>query len=173
MAVNENPMKELRVEKVTVNMGIGQTGEELDNGVKIIELLTKKKPVRTVCKVKQPTWGIREGLEIGAKVTLRKNDAEEFLKRAFAAKQNKILQRNFDRAGNFGFGIKEHIEMPGVKYDPKLGIKGFDVLVTMARPGFRVKKRKTKKALVGRKHRISSEEAIEFIRKKFGVEINE
>ncbi len=166
-----NPMKEIRIEKTTVNIGVGEAGERLDNEIKVIEQLTKKKAVKTLCKVKQPGWGIREGLTIGAKITLRGKNAEEFLKSTFIAKQNELSNKNFDRTGNFGFGIKEHIEMPGVKYDPKLGIIGFDVLVTLERPGYRLKRRKIKKSSVGNKHRITKEEAIAFVKEKFGVEI--
>ncbi len=166
-----NPMKKIRIEKVTVNIGVGEAGERLDNEIKVIEQLTKKKAVKTLCKVKQPGWEIREGLTIGAKITLRGNEASEFLKSTFIAKQNELLKKNFDRTGNFGFGIKEHIEMPGVKYDPKLGIIGFDVLVTLERPGYRLKRRKIKKSSVGKKHRITKEEAIAFVKEKFGVEM--
>ncbi|MCX8158565.1 MAG: 50S ribosomal protein L5 [Candidatus Diapherotrites archaeon] len=169
----DNVMREIRIQKVTVNMGVGESGEALDRAAVIMQQITGRKPIKTKCKVKQPTWGIREGLEIGLKVTLRKKAAEEFLKRALIAKQNILNKKNFDKFGNFGFGIKEHIELPGIKYDPKLGIRGFDVLVTLERPGYRIKNRKIKKAKIGKNQKITKEEAIEFMKKKFGVEINE
>ncbi len=170
MAEN-NAMKKIRVEKVTLNMGVGKTGEELDKAAQILQKLTGAKPVLTQCKVKQPTWGIREGLTIGTKVTLRGESAENFLKDAFVAKDNKLNRKSFDKLGNFGFGIKEYIDMPKVKYDPKLGIRGFDVLVTLERPGYRVKKRKLAKGKIRGHHLLNAEEAAGFVRERFGVEI--
>jgi large subunit ribosomal protein L5 len=167
----DNPMKKLRIEKVTINIGVGKTGEELEKAGTILKMITGAKPVFTAAKVKQPTWGIREGLTIGAKVTLRGQAAINFLKDAFIAVDNKIKKKSFDKFGNFGFGVKEYIDMPKAKYDPKLGIRGFDVLVTMERPGYRVKKRKLKKSQIGKKHLVSANEAAEFIKSKFGVEI--
>lgn len=168
----ENPMREIRIEKVVLNMGVGQTGEELNKAQKILEKITERKTIQTKCKVKAPTWGIREGLTIGAKVTLRKEKAAEVLKRALTAKDNRLSQKNFDRNGNFGFGVKEYIDLPGVKYDANLGIRGFDVLVSLERKGYRLKRRKDKQKKIGKKHRVTKEEAIEFMKKEFGVELS-
>ncbi len=167
----DNAMKQIRIEKVTVNMGVGPSRDELKKACSILEKITDSTPKKTVCKVKQPTWEIREGLTIGAKVTLRKDKAEQFLKNALAAKDNQLSIKNFDNQGNFGFGIKEYIDLPAVKYDPKLGIRGFDVLVTMSRPGYRIKRRKIDKKKIPRKHSITKTQAIEFIKKTFGVEV--
>ncbi len=166
----ENPMKEIRIEKVVVNMGVGESGEELKKGQQIIEKITGCKTIQTKCKIKQPLWGIRPGLPIGIKVTLRKIKAEEFLKTALKAKDNTLKKSNFDLQGNFGFGIKEYIDLPGTKYDPKLGIKGFNVLVSLGKKGFRIKKRKMNSRKIPIKHRITKNEAINFIKEKFGVE---
>ncbi|MEM4261621.1 MAG: 50S ribosomal protein L5 [Candidatus Diapherotrites archaeon] len=167
----EDKMKDIRIEKVTLNIGVGKTGEELEKAVTILKMLTNSKPILTKAKVKQPTWGIREGLTIGTKVTLRGKKAEEFLREAFIAIDKKLKKKSFDKLGNFGFGVKEYIDMPKAKYDPKLGIKGFDVLVTLEKPGYRVKKRKIKKSKVGKRQLVTQQEAIEFIKQKFGVEI--
>lgn len=166
---SENRMRAIRVEKVTVNMGVGPDPNEMKTSQKIIEKVTGSKAVKTKCKVRQPKWGIRPGLPIGLKVTLRKEKAGHFLKNALAAKGNVLNSRCFDSQGNFGFGIKEYIDLPGVKYDPALGVKGFDVLVTLERPGYRVKRRKNQGKTVGRRHVIAKTDAIEFIGKKFGV----
>ncbi|MBI2598509.1 MAG: 50S ribosomal protein L5 [Candidatus Diapherotrites archaeon] len=164
-------MTEISIEKVTINMGVGQTGVELDKAASILKTITAAVPVRTLSKVKQPTWGLRPGLTIGAKVTLRKQKAIEFLKDALFAKDNRILGKNFDNHGNFGFGIREYIDLPKTKYDPKLGIRGFDVLVALKRPGFRIKRRKINKKSIPRRHTISKSEAIEFVKEKFGVAV--
>jgi len=166
-----NPMKEIKIEKVTINMGVGQTGEELKKATAILKQITNAKPTLTKCKIKQPTWGLRPGLTIGTKVTLRGAPADAFLKDAFKAKDNKIKSKSFDKRGNFGFGIREYIDLPKAKYDPKLGIKGLDILVTLERPGFRIKKRKIDKKKINSHHLISKEEATDFMKQKFGVEI--
>ena len=167
---NENRMKEIRVAKVTVNMGIGPEPEAMKTGQKIIEKITGSKAVQTKCRVRQPKWGIRPGLPIGLKVTLRGQKGQEFLKRALAAKGNALKGKSFDGHGNFGFGIHEYIDLPGVKYDPALGVRGFDVLVTLERPGYRVKRRKVRNSRVGKGHTIPKDEAISFVQKRFGVE---
>ncbi len=166
-----NPMKVVRIEKVTVNMGVGQTGEELRRAKEIMQKITGVSPVETACKVKIPAWGIREGINIGVKATLRKVKASQFLKTALQAKENTLSKRNFDKAGNFGFGIKEYIDLPGTKYDPKMGIRGFDVLVTLERPGYRVKKRKIRPSPIGSAHRVTKEDAMTFVQEQFGVKV--
>jgi len=116
-------------------------------------------------------FGIREGEPIACKVTLRGENAAKFMRRALDAVGNRLSESNFDRQGNFAFGVKEHIEMPGTKYVPELGIVGFDVIVTMERPGFRVKRRRIRQAKVGRSHLITKQEAINYVRTTFGTEI--
>jgi len=167
----QNQMKTVQIEKVTLNMGAGQTGNELKKTTTILSLVSNAKPTHTLCKIKQPTWGLRPGLTIGAKVTLRGKKAEDFLKDAFIAKDNTLKRKSFDKRGNFGFGIKEYIDLPKAKYDPKLGIKGLDVLVTLERPGYRIKKRKIGKTKLPQAQIITKEEAEKFIKEKFGVEI--
>ena len=164
-------IKEIKIDKVTVNMGVGQSGEELEKAMKVLEKITGAKPVKTLCKVKQPGWGIRPGLAIGTKVTLRRVLAEKFLKEALKAKDNQLKEKSFDKQGNFGFGVKEYIDLPNIKYDPQYGIRGFDVLVSLQRAGYRVKKRKIKKQKLPVRHVINKTEAIDFVKKSFGVEI--
>jgi len=166
----ENKMKEIRIEKVTVNMGVGQSGDELKKAQQILEKITGAKTVQTICKVKQPLWDIRIGMPIGCKTTLRGKKAIDFLKNALAAKGNSLSGKSFDVLGNFGFGIKEYIDLPGTKYDPKLGIRGFDVLVSLERRGYRVKRRRMEKQ-VGKNHLISKDDAVDFVKKNLGVEI--
>jgi len=166
-----NPMKEIHIEAITVNIGVGKSGEELDKAATVLKQLTNSTPVKTKAKVKQPKWDLRPGLEIGVKTTLRGAKAEEFLTKALIAKENTLSKRNFDKSGNFGFGVSEHIELPGVKYDPKLGIIGFDVVVSLGRKGYRIKRRKYSKRKVGHAHRVTKEEAIQFMKEKFKIEV--
>ena len=163
-------MREIMIDKVVVNMGVGNNPEEMKRAQQIMKTVTDKKAVKTKTQLRIPTWDLRPGLEIGLKVTLRGEDAMVFLKRVFVAKENQIKASNFDQRGNFGFGIKEYIDVPGTKYDPKLGILGFDVLVSMKRRGYRVSKRKIRPAKLGRKHIITKHEAIDFV-KAMGVEV--
>ncbi len=171
-----NPMRKIRIEKVTLNIGVGEPGEKLDKALEVLRRILKlvdidQKPVRTKAKVRVQRWGIRPGLPIGAKVTVRGENAYRLLDLLLRAVDKKISSRSFDEHGNFSFGIEEYIEIPGMKYDPQIGIYGLDVAVTLERPGFRVKRRKRKKSKVGKKHLITKDEAIEFVKETFGVEV--
>lgn len=167
----QTTMQKLRIEKVTINIGVGSAGEELKKAEEIIKKITGAVPVKTICKIKQPTWGIREGLPIGVKVTLRGQKAVEFLKKSFEAIDKTLKASSFDGFGNFGFGVKEYIDIPGTKYDPKLGMKGCDVLVSLEKPGYRIKRRKLKQKKIPKSHVVKKENAIEFVKASFGVEI--
>jgi large subunit ribosomal protein L5 len=112
-------------------------------------------------------------MPIGCKVTLRKGDAEEFLKRAFKIRDNKISWYSFDRNGNLSFGIPDHTLFPDQRYDPEIGIFGMDVCITLEKPGYRIKHRKIKSRRIPSKHRIDREESIKFISERFNVEVVE
>lgn len=169
MKTATNLMKEIRIEKITLNIGAGKNEELLKKGLKLLNKITSTKPVETKTKKRIPGWGLRPGLAIGCKVTVRK-DCAQLLKRLVAAKDNILEQRNFDNQGNFSFGIPEYIDIAGLEYDPDLRIMGLEAAVTLERPGFRVRKRTLKTAPVGKNHRISKEEAISFA-KQLGVEV--
>jgi large subunit ribosomal protein L5 len=159
------------IEKVTVNIGVGQSGERLENAKKLLEEITGKKAVYTLAKVRNPTWGIRKGMPIGVKVTLRGKDAVEFLKKAFYAVKNKLKKESFDKYGNVSFGVKEYIDFPGIKYKPEIGMYGFDVCITIRKPGYRVALRRRAPAKVGKRQRVNPEEAMELLKNMFNVEI--
>lgn len=164
-----NPMKEIQIDKVTVNFGAGKDQKKLENGIQLIKMITGIDPVKTYTQKRIPTWGLRPGLPIGAKITLRGDKAEDVLSRFLVAKDKKIKSSCVDNRGNISFGVSEYIDIPGVKYDPKIGVLGLQLSITLKRPGFRVQRRKLKKASVGKGHRISQEEAQEFLSKKFEV----
>lgn len=168
---SENPMTKVRIEKVTINAAIGKSGEPLDKATKILEFLTGQKPCLRTAKETVKDFGIRKGEPIACIVTLRKQKAEELLKKAFTAIGNKLTKSKFDNAGNFSFGINEHIELPEVKYDPALGIIGMDICVTMAKPGYRVKNKRIS-SKVGKRHRVTPEESISYITDMYGIEIS-
>ncbi len=167
----ENPMRKIRVEKVTLNIGVKGPGVELENAKKILGIITGRKTITTKSR-KRSTFGVAKGREIGSKVTARGN-ATALLKRLLEAVDNKLKASQFDVQGNFSFGIPEYINIPGVKYDPEIGIMGLDVCVTLARPGFRVRKRRIRPGKIGKAHEIKKEDAMKFAEKELGVKVME
>jgi large subunit ribosomal protein L5 len=166
-----NKMQEIVIDKVTVNIGIGQPGERLDFAKDLIERLSGAKPVETLAKRREPVFKLRKGLPIGAKVTLRKGAAKEFLDKALTARRRVLSERNFDNSGNFSFGVAEYIDFPGAKYDPSIGMFGFDVAVTLIRRGERVSRRRIANSRVGAKHLVKTEDAIEFAKSALNAKI--
>lgn len=164
-----NPMRAIRIEKVTLNIGCG-TSLSPESARSILERISEKKSVITHSR-KRSTFGVPKNKPIGCKVTVRKG-AESLLRKLLEAKENTLKKNSFDSGGNFSFGIKEYIDVPGADYDPKIGIIGFDVAVTLERPGYRVKKKRPARKL-GKNHMITQQEAVEFIRDRFGTEIEE
>ncbi len=167
----QNPMRRLKIGKVVVNMAVGTSGEKLAKAATVLEMLTGQKPSFRKAKKTIKEFGIKKGENIACVVTLTKNKAVEFLRRALEAVDYKIKRSSFDEYGNFSFGIKEHISLPGVKYDPTLGIFGFDVCVTIERPGYRVMRRRRRKSKIGKNHRVTREEAIKFVQEFLGVKV--
>ena len=131
-----NPMRTPLIEKVTVHIGTGESGERLINAENLLETIVKQKPVRAIAKKTLPTFSIKKKEPIGCKVTLRGKNAQEFLKTALKIIENKLSASQFDENGNFSFGIEEHTDFPGMKYDPSIGIYGMDVNVSLKRPGY-------------------------------------
>ena len=167
----EHPMRMPRIEKVVVNLNVGKSGEPLEKANKVLAEITGQTPVKRKAKKTIRDFGIREGESIAVVVTLRKQKAINFLKKVLPVVENKVSKRAFDERGNFSFGLKEHIEIPGVKYDPEVGIFGMDVCVTVNRPGQRIKIRRKQKNPIGPKHLLTPEESIIFIKQTLGVEI--
>jgi large subunit ribosomal protein L5 len=171
--VQENPMRVIRLAKVIVHINVGKSGETLEKARKVLEEIAGQKACTKQAKMSIKDFGIREGEPIACLTTLRGERGASFLKRAFEAVSNALKGSSFDENGNFAFGIKEHIEIPGTKYVPELGIFGMDVMGTLERPGYRIKRRRIRPAPVGKSHRVKKEEAIKFISEKFAVQIKE
>jgi large subunit ribosomal protein L5 len=167
----KQPMLKPRIEKVVVNLSVGKSGEPLEKASKVLKELTNQTPVKKKAKKSIRDFGLRKGEAIACVVTLRRQAAIDFLKKVMPVVDNKISRSSFDRQGNFAFGIKEHIEIAGVKYDPDVGIFGMDVCVSVNRPGNRVKIRRKHKAHIGSKHLLTPEESITFVKQTLGVEI--
>jgi len=169
---NINPMQKVMIDKIVVNMSVGP-GERLEKAVKVLEEIVGQKPCKRRAKKTIREFGIRRGEEMACIATLRGDKAKDFLQRTLAAKGNVIKRESFDKNGNISFGIREHLDIPGTKYDPNLGIFGMDVTVVFKKPGYRVAKRRRKRSKVGSKQRVKVEEAIEYLKSNFGVEIVE
>ena len=168
-----NPMREIRVEKVTLNIGAGKDQNVLEKGVKLLTNLTGVSPIKTTTQKRIAAWGLRPGLPIGCKITLRKKKAEEMLTRALDAKDNSLRQEQFDDHGNMAFGVAEYIDIKDAKYDPEIGMMGLEICVTLERPGYRIKRRRFQQRKIPNRHKITKSEAIEFMRKRFNVKFEE
>jgi large subunit ribosomal protein L5 len=164
-------MKRIAVDKVVINIGVGKSGEPMEKAKKALTELTGHQPAVRGAKKTVRDFGIHKGEPIGAMVTLRREEALEFLKRALAAKRNVLKESSFDDFGNFSLGVHEHIDIPGTKYNPEIGIFGMDINVVLVRPGYRIARKSRKRAKIGKSHRISKQEAIEFFKQQFGVEV--
>jgi large subunit ribosomal protein L5 len=159
----KNKMQEIRIEKIVLS--VGGVADYLEKGVKLLEMLTNKKPARMKSSKRIPTWSVRPGLEIGAVVTIRENP-EEFLKRMLITIDN-VLKKKQISENNFSFGIKEYIEIPGVEFQRDIGIMGFDVTVVFKNAGRRVKLKKIKKGKIPKRQIISKDQIIKFMEEKF------
>jgi large subunit ribosomal protein L5 len=166
-------MRDVRIEKVTLNIGCGKDQSRLDKGVELLKSITGVAPVKTITQKRIQEWGLRPGLPIGCKVTLRKAQAKELLKRLLDAREFKLQDSQFDDNGNVSFGVHEYIDIPGVKYDPKIGIMGLQVCVTLERPGFRIKRRSIRSAKIPKKQRITKSESVHFMTKNYNVKMGE
>ena len=164
-------MRDPRIEKVVVHMGVGEGGRELAKAEDILEEITGQESVRTISGRASQDFGVRRGEPVGAKVTLRGDTAVEFLETALPIAD--LSASSFDETGNFGFGVEEHTEFPSQEYDPQIGIYGLDVTVNLVRPGYRVKKRDKRSRQIPSSHRMTVEDAVAFIESTFDVEVEE
>jgi large subunit ribosomal protein L5 len=161
----KNKMQEITIEKIVLN--VGGTGDYLEKGFKLIQLISGKKPCKKKSVKRIPTWSVRPGLEVGAVVTLRKS-YEELLRKLLLAVENKIRKKQLSE-NNFSFGIKEYLEIPGMEYQRDIGIMGFDVTIVFKRNGRRVKLRKIKQGNIPKRQAISKQEIIKFMEDNYQV----
>jgi large subunit ribosomal protein L5 len=166
-------MRAVKIEKVVVNIGVGEAGDKLVKAQKVLELVTRQKSVQTLSHQAVRDWGVRRNMPIGTRVTLRGRSAEDFLKRALTIRNNRLPAYSFDPRGNFSFGVPDYTDFEGMKYDPEIGVFGMDVSVSLQRPGFRVTRRRVRAARIPARHRITRPEGIQFIKDRFGTEVIE
>lgn len=168
---NSNPMREIRVAKLTLNIGTGKDQQLLEKAQKLLKHITGIDSVRTITQKRIAAWGLRPGLPIGCKITMRGEEAEAMILRLIAAVENKLDPSHFDENGNVSFGIKEYIDIKDAKYEPSIGSMGLQCSITLERPGFRIKKRKLLKRTIPMHHRISRADSVAFLDKKFGLKL--
>jgi large subunit ribosomal protein L5 len=164
-------MRDLRVEKVVVNIGVGEAGERLAKAEKVLEMVTKQKPVETLSKTVNRDLGIREGMPLGCKVTLRGDAAVDFVKQALSIREMRVPEYSFDMEGNMSFGISDYTDFEGMKYDPEIGIFGMDISVVLRRPGNRITQRALLKRRIPKSHRVGRDEAIQYMKDNFQIEV--
>ncbi len=138
-----NPMQVPKLEKIVINMGVGEAAgdqKKLDAAVAELTAIAGQKPVKTVAKKAIAGFKIRKGLPIGCKVTLRADRMYEFLDRLVTIALPRVRDfrgisgKGFDGRGNFAMGMKEQIVFPEINYDRVDAIRGMDIVfVTTAK----------------------------------------
>jgi large subunit ribosomal protein L5 len=134
----KNPMAAPRLHKIVINMGVGeatQNAKVLDPAVGELGQITGQKPVVTRAKKSIATFKLRQGMPIGAKVTLRKERMYEFLDRLITIALPRVRDfrgvpaNSFDGRGNYSLGLKEQIVFPEIDYDRVDQVRGMDVVI--------------------------------------------
>ncbi|KAI5189151.1 large subunit ribosomal protein L11e [Nematocida minor] len=166
MEGKENPMQRIKLEKICLNICTGKNDDSLNKAAKVLEQLTGQSPVFSKAKITLRAFGIRRNEKIATHVVVRGEKAMEVLAAGLRVKEYELPYTCFSNTGTFGFGIQEHIDL-GIKYDTNIGIFGMDFSVVLTKPGKRVSQRKKCRAKVGKKQRVTKEEAIDWFRSKF------
>ncbi|MBS3071796.1 50S ribosomal protein L5 [Candidatus Pacearchaeota archaeon] len=165
---SENPNRIIFIEKVILSAGA--VGDDLKKAKKLLELLSGMRAQIIISSKRIPDFGVRPGLEVGTRVTLRKQKASDLLMKLLGALDN-IIRKKQVSDNHFSFGIEEYIEIPGITYQREIGIRGLNVTVVFARNGLRVKRKKIKSGQIPDKQYIAKEEIIKFMEDNFKTKV--
>merc|ERR1712134_23970 len=144
----DNKMREIKIEKLIINLCTGESGDKLTKAAKVLKDLTGQEPVESKARYTIRSFSIKRNEKIAVHVTVRGNKAEQLLQNALKVEEHELKKENFSDQGNFGFGIEEHIDL-GIKYDTNTGIFGMDFYVVLTRAGRRVSRKKHCKGRLG------------------------
>lgn len=134
----KNPMEVPRLEKIVINMGVGEgvgDNKAVASAVQDMTAIAGQKPVVTKAKKSVATYKLREGMTIGCKVTLRRERMYEFLDRLVNIALPRVRDfrglsdKSFDGSGNYSLGIKEQIVFPEIDYDNVDQVRGMDIII--------------------------------------------
>ena len=134
----KNPMEVPKLDKIVINMGVGEAVNDrkaVDGAVADLTAITGQKPVITKSRVSIATFKLREGMSIGAKVTLRRDRMYEFIDRLVNIALPRVRDfrglngKSFDGRGNFAMGLKEQIVFPEIEYDKVDQVRGMDIII--------------------------------------------
>lgn len=163
MADKSNPMRNIRIAKLSINTCVRPKEARLEKAVKVLEQITGQEPFTSKSKLTVRGWGIRRNEKISTSVTVMGKKAHKLLENALKVKEFELPSTCFSNNGCFGFGISD-LE---IKYDPAYGIFGLNYFIVLERPGSRVARRRRCKGRVGKNQRVTAEDARQWFKENF------